>query len=34
MQLPTHQLEALSEALLNFRGLAEVEQWLAAHASQ
>jgi predicted transposase/invertase (TIGR01784 family) len=34
MRLHTQQLEALGEALLEFRGLADVEQWLATHAPQ
>lgn len=31
-RLDLPRLEALGEALLEFRGLADVEQWLASHA--
>jgi predicted transposase YdaD len=31
--LPVAQLEALTEALLHFSGLADLAAWLAAHAS-
>jgi len=30
-RLPLPQLEALGEALLEFRGLADLEQWLTTH---
>lgn len=33
-QLKLSQLEALGEALLEFRGLADLEQWLATHARE
>jgi predicted transposase YdaD len=32
VRLDLPRLEALGEALLEFRGLADVEQWLASHA--